>query len=74
MLLCFPDGLLEEELESRVSVASPRQQRSLWHRLSEDEQRVVLVQFQRLTSLQFRIQFDPQTGEFEPGTITAATR
>ena len=61
VLTCFPQALSPEELE--CPAAAPLQARSLWHRMSEEEQRVVLFQLQRLMGMQLTHSFDPLTHE-----------
>lgn len=53
---------------------NPRHAGCVWHQLSEEEQRCVLFQFQRLSSFQFPIQFDPTTHELIVDQVTIQYR
>jgi hypothetical protein len=68
----FPNALTSAELSGtggvRPCFTYAAQQRSLWHSLTEDEQRTVLFQFQRLSGIQFNVSFDEATHEIELGT------
>lgn len=79
LLMYFPGALTEAELGTGV-LSHPRfapgirRQSSLWHSLSEEEQRVVLYQFQRLAGVQITYGFDPSNGELFVTEILFATR